>query len=101
MIEHADALSADGWALLFKLCKSKKHVRQKEAHCIIVITLDPPPQGDGWARTGAEALEASNKRAVRTSIPQNWSDLDFITYGQLPWFDTPFAQPQPEPEPQP
>lgn len=100
VIERADALSAEGWALLHKLCKSKQHLRQEEAHSIIVITLDPAPQGTGPAYTGAEALEDSNRRAVHKTAPQKWSSLDFITYSQLPWFDTPSAEPVPKPKPE-
>ena len=39
VVERADALSAEGWALLYKLCASKKYLRQPDVHCIIVITL--------------------------------------------------------------
>ena len=89
MIERADALSHEGWALLYKLCSSKKLLRQPEVHCIIVITLDPPPLDAGVAYTGAAALEASNRRFGGSSKPQKWSDLDWIAYNQVPWFDTP------------
>lgn len=89
VIERADALSHEGWALLYKLCSSKKLLRQPEVHCIIVITLDPPPLDAGVAYTGAAALEASNRRFGGSSKPQKWSDLDWIAYNQVPWFDTP------------
>lgn len=90
VIERADALSASGWALLYKLCSSKTHLRQSEAHCIIVITLDPAPLRAGLANPGAAALEASNRGSIgRSEEPQKWSDLDFIAYSQVQWFDTP------------
>ena len=94
VIERADALSHEGWALLYRLCSSKKHLRQPEVHCIIVVTLDPPPLDAGIAYTGAAALEASNQRSVGRGASQKWSDLDFIAYGQVPWFDMPTTKPR-------
>ena len=52
------------------------------------MTLDPPPLDAGLAYTGAAALEASNERAGGISKPQKWSNLDWIAYSQVQWFDT-------------
>jgi class 3 adenylate cyclase len=92
VVERADALSAEGWALLHKLCASKKYLRQPDVHCIIVITLEPPPPDALTDSTGAEALYASNERSIgRSEAPPNWLDLKFIAYSQTPWYDTPYA----------
>ena len=104
VIERADALSADGWKMLYKLCASKSYLRQREVHCIIVITLEPTPMDEsgmamgGMGATyssGSEALTAANQRSIgggRSADPENWLAIKkFIAYKQIPWY---FKSPQ-------
>ena len=101
VIERADALSADGWVALYKLCASKSYLRQPEVHCIFVITLEPVPldemvdDGTGAQMSpgyssGSEALTAANQRSIgsgRSADPQNWLAIEkFIAYRQIPWY---------------